>query len=113
MRRPGDVRSEPFLPPRAFRPTGRDLDLTAGEDAAKLKRLFAAEPLPVRVTFASGDALTAVASRAGRPPFGTAVRRLAAWSAERLKQARRARPRTLELALDASMSRLYARSGRM
>jgi hypothetical protein len=81
MRRRTDVRFEPFRPPRAFRPEGRDLDLTASEDAANLKRLFGADPERMRVAIASGDALKAVAGRTTRPRSGIAVRRLSAWFA--------------------------------
>jgi hypothetical protein len=42
MRRATDVRPAPFQIPRGFRPQGRDLDLTPSEDAANLKRMFAA-----------------------------------------------------------------------
>jgi hypothetical protein len=132
MRRRSDLWCEAFRPPRAFRPGGRDLDLTAGEDAANPKRLFGADPGRARVAIASVDAVTVVAGRTIGPRFGTAVRRLSVWFAEGLKQAERARPRSLDLDRDArvparasqavavqriyahaSTSRLDAKGGRM
>lgn len=40
MRRRTDTWSQPFVVPRRSRPPGRNLDLTACDDAANLKRLF-------------------------------------------------------------------------
>jgi hypothetical protein len=40
MRRRVDTWSQPFSAPRGFRPQGRNLDLTASDDAANLTRLF-------------------------------------------------------------------------
>ena len=88
MRRRTDLCSEPFRAPRAFRPQGRDLDLTACEDAANLKRRFGSGLEPTRYAVASGEALTASAGRMIRFHFVTALRRLPASFASGLTEAR-------------------------
>ena len=93
MRRRTDLRSEPFRAPRAFRPQGRDLDLTACEDAANLKRRFGSGLEPTCAADASGDALTASAGRMIRIQFVTPLRRLPASFASGLTEAHSVQPR--------------------
>jgi hypothetical protein len=94
--------SEPFRAPRAARLQGRNLDLTADEDAADLRRLFGADSR-VRVAVAADDPVTMAPGRRIQPQLAAAVRRLLASSAERLAEVKRGGASLLDRPVPATL----------
>jgi hypothetical protein len=97
MRRATDVRPAPFQIPRAFRPQGRDLDLTPSEDAANLKRMFAAA---ASASAATSEALAVAAPCPPSVQVAAAYRRALATAAGRLTALRRVREGSFERSRD-------------